>query len=46
MKPRFSILAVLGLTLYAAVALIGAVNPLSAWGFAVFPIWILASTLR
>lgn len=43
MKPRFSILSVLVVTLYVAVALIGAVNPLSLWGFAVFPIWIIAA---
>lgn len=43
MKPRFSILTVLGLTLYVAVAVVGAANPLSLWGFAVFPIWIVAA---
>lgn len=43
MKPRFSILSLLVVTLYVAVALIGAVNPLSPWGLAVFPMWVVAA---
>lgn len=43
MKPRFSILSLLVVTLYVAVAVVGAANPLSPWGFAVFPMWVVAA---
>jgi hypothetical protein len=43
MKLRFSILSLLVVTLYAAVAVAGVVDPLSVWGFAVVPMWIGAA---
>jgi hypothetical protein len=43
MKPRFSILSLLVVTLYAAVAVAGVVDPLSTWGLSVFPLWIAAA---
>lgn len=41
MKPRFSILALLGFTAYSAVAIAGLVDPDSIWNSMCFYLWLL-----
>jgi len=42
MKPRYSILTLLGVTAYVALAITAALNPLSAWRRAWLVVWLLA----